>query len=85
MAIIVAGLFLGILLPRTGVVSGALAGIFLFFGYIALCQYLFSANGLILNLVYPLTVIVFIYVAITAYRYLAESKQKRFIKDALRL
>ncbi|UCD32664.1 MAG: CHASE2 domain-containing protein, partial [Desulfobacterales bacterium] len=82
MAIIVAGLFLGILLPRAGVVSGALAGSALFFGYIILCQYLFSANGFILNLVYPLTVIVFIYVAITAYRYLAESKQKRFIKDA---
>ena len=82
MAIIIASLFLGMLLPRAGVVSGALTGIFLFFGYIALCQYLFSANGLILNLVYPLTVIVFTYVAITAYRYLAESKQKRFIKDA---
>ena len=82
MAIIVAGLFLGIVLPRAGVISGALAGIFLFCGHILLCQYLFSAKGLILNLVYPLSVMVFLYVAITAYRYLAEAKQKRFIKDA---
>ena len=82
MAIVMAGLFLGMILPRAGVVTGALAGIFLFFGYIILCQYLFSAKGLILNLVYPLSVIIFLYVAITAYRYLAESKQKRFIKDA---
>jgi adenylate cyclase len=82
MAIIVAGLFLGIILPRAGVISGALAGIFLFCGHILLCQYLFSSKGLILNLVYPLSVMVFVYVAITAYRYLAEAKQKKFIKDA---
>jgi adenylate cyclase len=82
MAIIAAGLFLGIILPRAGVISGALAGIFLFCGHILLCQYLFSSKGLILNLVYPLSVIVFLYVAITAYRYLAEAKQKKFIKDA---
>lgn len=82
MAIIVAGLFLGIVLSRAGAISGALAGIFLFCGYILLCQYLFSSKGLILNLVYPLSVMVFLYVAITAYRYLVEAKQKRFIKDA---
>lgn len=82
MAIIFAGIILGMVLPRAGVVSGAAAGIILFFGYIFLCQYLFSAKGLILNMVYPLAVILVIYVAITAYRYLSESKQKRFIKDA---
>ena len=82
LAILIAGLFLGLVLPRAGAVPGALASLFLFFGYIALCQYLFSAQGLIINLVYPLTVIIIIYVAITAYRYLAEASQKRFIKDA---
>ena len=82
MAIIVAGLFLGIILPRAGVISGALAGTFLFCGHILLCQYLFSSKGLILNLVYPLSVMIFVYVAITAYKYLAEAKQKKFIKDA---
>ncbi len=82
LAILLAGLFLGIVLPRAGVVPGALAGLSLFIGYIALCQYLFSAQGLILNLVYPLTVMIIIYVAITAYRYLAEASQKKFIKDA---
>jgi adenylate cyclase len=75
MAVVMAGVLLGVLLPRAGVVTGALAGIFLFFGYIFLCQFLFSTKGLILNLVYPLSVIVFIYVAITAYRYLAESSK----------
>lgn len=82
LAILMAGLFLGIFLPRTGAISGALTATIIFFGYIALCQYLFSAQGLILNLVYPLTVIIFIYVFITAYRYLTEAQQKKFIKDA---
>jgi adenylate cyclase len=82
LAILIAGLFLGLVLPRAGVVPGALAGLSLFIGYIALCQYLFSAQGLIINLVYPLTVMIIIYVAITAYRYLAEASQKKFIKDA---
>ncbi len=82
MAIVIAGIFLGYVLPRAGVISGALAGIGLFSGYILLCYFLFYAKGFILNLVYPLSVMLFIYVAITAYSYLAESKQKRFIKDA---
>ena len=82
LAILITGLSLGLVLPRVGVVPGALAGLSSFIGYIALCQYLFSAQGLIINLVYPLTVMIIIYVAITAYRYLAEASQKKFIKDA---
>lgn len=81
-AMLTAGLLLGIFLPRFGVVPGALLSGALFGGYIVLCQYLFSLKGLILNLVYPLLVVLIIYVAITAYRYLSEAKQKRFIKDA---
>ncbi|MFC1825770.1 CHASE2 domain-containing protein [Thermodesulfobacteriota bacterium] len=82
LAILISGLLLGISLPRIGAISGALASIALFFGYIALCQYLFSAHGLILNLVYPLSAMIVIYVLITAYRYFTEAKQKKFIKDA---
>jgi len=46
------------------------------------CQYLFSSQGWILNLVYPLSVMLLLYLSITMYRYLVENKQKRFIKDA---
>lgn len=82
LAIIIAGLFLGIIIPRTNVLAGAAASIFLFFGYILLCQLLFSGKGWILNLVYPLSVMIIVYVSITLYRYIAESKQKKFIRDA---
>ena len=54
----------------------------MFVGYILLCQYLFSEKGLILNLIYPLTVILLTYISITAYRYFTESRQKIFIKNA---
>lgn len=82
MAMIGAGIFLGLVLHRTGAFLGAGALFLLFAGHILLCQYLFSKHGLIFNLVYPLSVMVLLYAAITAYRYLTESKQKRFIKNA---
>ncbi|MBU4343873.1 MAG: adenylate/guanylate cyclase domain-containing protein [Proteobacteria bacterium] len=82
MAIVVAGLILGLVLPKAGGISGAAAGFSLFIGHIFLCQYLFSHKGLILNLVYPLSVIILVYISITAYKYFTESRQKRFIKNA---
>ncbi|QTA90677.1 CHASE2 domain-containing protein [Desulfonema magnum] len=82
MAIIIAGIVLGIVLPRTEVVSGAAVTFSLFMGYIFLCQYFFSHRGVILNLVYPLCVIIFLYISITIYKYLTESAQKKFIKNA---
>jgi len=82
MAIIAAGLILGVVLPKAGGISGAAATFLLFIGHIFLCQYLFSQKGLILNLVYPLTVIILVYISITAYKYFTESRQKKFIKNA---
>jgi adenylate cyclase len=81
-AILLAGVFLGIVLPRVEVISGVLAGILVFMGYILFCQFLFSKYGIILNLIYPLSVILLIYVSITAFRYFMETKKKRFIKNA---
>ena len=82
MAILLLGSFLGFVLARVGVISGAIAGAVLFISYIVLCQVLFSINGWVLNLVYPLSVILSVYLAITGYRYLVETRQKKFIKDA---
>jgi adenylate cyclase len=82
LAICVSGLLLAFVLPRSGVFTGiALAGV-LFFGYIFFCRYLFSARGWILNLVYPLISMLSVYIAITVYKYLVESRQKRFIRKA---
>ncbi|MFC1876809.1 CHASE2 domain-containing protein [Thermodesulfobacteriota bacterium] len=82
LAIVLAGLLLGVVLPRTGVFLGVLTVSVLFFGHIFFCQYLFSGRGWILNMVYPLLVILSVYISITVYKYLSESRQKRFIRGA---
>jgi adenylate cyclase len=81
-SIIFLGLCIGFVLPRSGVITGAVISIFLFIGYIMLCQFLFSHHGLILNVVYPLIIIAWVYIGITVYHYFSETKQKRFIKNA---
>ncbi len=82
MAILTAGLFIWLVLHRTGAIAGGVAAIFMFGIYIFLCQYMFAENGWILNLVYPLLVIIFVYTNVTGYKYLVESRQKKFIKNA---
>ena len=82
LAILLAGIFLGIVLPRVEVIQGVVAGLVVFMGYILFCQFLFTKYGIVLNLVYPLSVILLIYVSITAFRYFMETKKKRFIKNA---
>lgn len=76
------GLFLGFLLPRVGSIAGAAATLFLFFGYLYLCLFLFSHAGVILAMIYPLFVILTVFIVITVYKYFTESKQKNFIKGA---
>jgi adenylate cyclase len=82
MAILVAGLLLGGFLPRLKVIPGAMLAIIVISGYIYICYYLFSVQGIVLNVVYPTVVTIFVYVSISAYRYLVEESHKRFIKDA---
>lgn len=81
-AIVLIGLILGLLLPRIRALSGVSVTIALLVSYIAVCQYLFVHLRTWLNIVYPSTVLVLTYVSITVYKYLAEERQKKFIKDA---
>ena len=82
LAIIMSGIILGIVLPRTGVFTGILTAGILFLGHIFFCRYLFVSHGWILNMVYPLLVMVSLYIGITGYKYLVETRQKRFIRNA---
>lgn len=82
LAIICTGLLLGYALPRVRVTFGAVITLLLIAGYILLCQYLFSRMGMILNLVYPILVIIVAYIIISLYRYIVQEGQKRFIKNA---
>jgi adenylate cyclase len=82
LAIFLAGAVLGLVLPFVGAVPGLLvySGLAAFYWF--LCQFLFSRTGLVLNMVYPLTVLTLVYIAVTTDRYLSESKKKKFISDA---
>ncbi len=82
LAMAVGGAILGFLLARVGALPGALTGGSLCVLYVLLCQFLFSYQGWVLNLVYPLTVMLMIYALVTVYRYLVETRQKKFVKDA---
>ncbi len=81
MAMISFGILLGLILPRVEALSGFIVTAGIFSGHILICQYLFQ-KGLVLNLVYPLVITLLIYVGITAYRYVTESGQKKFIREA---
>ncbi len=82
LAIMITGLILGIILPRLGALTGAIFSSALFFGYIYLCHFVFSSYGLIINMIYPLSTILMVYLGITVYKYIVESRQKNFIKSA---
>ena len=80
--IIISGLLLGLVLPRVGAIYGAVASLCVFFGHLLFCRYVFNHQGFVLNIIYPVLVIFLTYVGITVYKYLTESRQKRFIKNA---
>ena len=81
-AMALVGLVLGLLLPRLRPLSGTVVTMILSVIYIFVCQYLFTRAGAWLNIVYPMLILILIYVSLTAYKYFTEERQKRFIKDA---
>ncbi|MBU1171067.1 MAG: CHASE2 domain-containing protein [Proteobacteria bacterium] len=82
LCIVLAGTVLAVCLPMLGALTGLIlyVGLAIFYG--GLCQYLFSKNGLILDMAYPLTVLTLVYITVTANRYLTETRKKKFISDA---
>jgi len=81
-AIICTCLLLGFILAHTRIIIGIVTGLAFFTGYIILCRHLFTAQGLILNMVYPLAIAILLYITIPIYKYFAETRQKRFIQNA---
>ena len=80
--IIITALILGFLLSKTGIITGSVLAVLLSCGYILLGQYIFNAYGLIINLVYPCLTMLMIYIGITANQFIAEARQKMFIRNA---
>lgn len=82
LVILLSGMMLGHLLNRSGVIAGSLIALFMIGGYAVFTFLLFVYAGGILNMVYPILMMMFIYITVTAYKYFIEEGQKRFIKNA---
>nr|HID58759.1 CHASE2 domain-containing protein [Desulfobacterales bacterium] len=82
LSIIFVGVVLGLLVPRLRPVQGMAVTTLLFISYILLCQYLFTHQGAWLNIVYPMSVLVFLYVNLTIYKYITEEREKKKIRGA---
>lgn len=79
--IVCSGLILSALLTRVGMIAGSTVALLMLVGYSVFCQFLFTQYGLVLNMIYPLLVMLAVYIAVTAYKYLTEESQKRFIRN----
>lgn len=82
LAILILGGILGFLITRVRVMAGAACGILMAFGYVYLTYYFLAHSGVVFNIVYPVLVLLLVYVIVSAYRYLVEESEKRFIRSA---
>jgi len=82
LAILIIGLFTGLVVRRVGALKGILFSSALFVIYILLGYWLFIYWGIWVNIIYPLLVLVLVYTSLTVYRYLTEEKERKKIKGA---
>jgi len=82
LAILIIGLFTGVVVRRVGALKGILFSSALFILYILLSYWLFMNLGIWVNIIYPLLVLVLVYTSLTVYRYLTEEKERKKIKGA---
>jgi adenylate cyclase len=78
--IFVFAIVLGITLPQLGAKAGVALFLALFGGYLAFVYYLFIAQGIWFNLVYPASALFFGYTSQTAYRFFMEERRAREIR-----
>ena len=80
LVILCVGLFLGIVIPRLSAMTGFFTVISFLAGYGYLGIYLFNNKGLLLNMTYPLMVVITAYLCIILYRYAMETREKKKLK-----
>ncbi len=81
-AIAALGGLAGLLLPRLNAVKGLSLTGSLFAVHILVTRWLFTAHGIWLNMVYPLSALLLTHVGQTAYHYLTEERERKRIRGA---
>ncbi|MGV8080547.1 MAG: CHASE2 domain-containing protein [Syntrophales bacterium] len=82
LSIIGLGFLVGLVLPRFSAVRGLLFSVFLLAGFVVVNTLLFTRMNAWLNMIYPILVILAVYVAVTVYRYITEEREKQKIRGA---
>jgi adenylate cyclase len=82
LAILIIGLFTGVVVRRVGALKGILFSSVLFILYICISYWLFMYWGIWVTIIYPLLTLVLVYISLTVYRYLTEERERKKIKGA---
>ncbi len=84
LAIVVLGTAIGFVLPRLRAIPGLLFAAGLFAVYVLVARWMFVHASVWLGVVYPLLALSVNYIALTAYSYLSEERQRKQIKGMFR-
>ena len=79
LAVIILGLIVAFIVPRSGAITGLASTALIIILYTYICMWAFSKYGLWINMVYPLIGVFLLYTSLTAYHFLVEEKNKRFL------
>ncbi len=79
LAVIILGLIIAFIVPRSGAITGLGSTAMVIVLYTYICMWAFSKYGLWINMVYPLIGVFLLYTTLTAYHFLVEEKNKRFL------
>jgi len=82
LAIILIGVFTGLIIPRLSAVKGILFAIGLFIIHIFLSRILFVTYGVWFNITYPIAALAILYTSLTIYKYMTEERERKKIKGA---
>jgi adenylate cyclase len=80
--IIVAGLIMGLTVPRVKAVAGIALSLALIGAFVVANTALFVRYSVWMNLIYPVLTMMTIYLGITVYRYVTEEREKKKIRGA---
>jgi adenylate cyclase len=75
-------ILLGLVLPRLSAVLSFVFTLIVLVSYVGLNYYLFSRQGLQLDLFYPQALIVLVFLGVTSHRFLAEEEERKRIRKA---
>ena len=82
LAIILIGIVTGFVIPRLSAAKGILFPIGFFMIHIFFSRLLFIKYGFLINIIYPLTALILLYISLTIYKYMTEERERKKIKGA---